>query len=78
MTPIDELVQSRLLMLLRRERHLVLERVVELVGDVLDRNARAYERLEQFPEATAVHESSIDILDAVEREIRRDEVMRCG
>lgn len=78
MTRIDKLVQDRLLTLLRRDRHLVLERVVELVGEVLERNARAYDRLGKYPEAIALRESSIDILDVVERELGRDEVMRCG
>lgn len=78
MTPIDELVQDHLLKLFRRERNLMLEHVIELMVQVLNRNARAYERLEQFREATAVHESLNDILDAMDREARRDEVMRRG
>ena len=78
MTPIDELVQGHLLKLLRCERNLVIEHMLEIVGDVLARNALAYERLEQFAEATAVHESLNDIFDALDRDARRDEVMRCG
>ncbi len=78
MTPIDELVQGRLVMLLRRERNLELERVLKLTSEVLDRNARAYERLEQFHEAAAVRQSLADIFDAMRRGARRDEVMRHG
>lgn len=78
MTPIDELVQGHLLKLFRCERNLVIEHMLEIVGDVLARNALAYERLEQFAEATAVHESLNDIFDALDRDVRRDEVMRRG
>lgn len=78
MTLIDELVQSRLVMLLRRERNLVLEHTLELVCTVLDRNARAYEYLGQFREATSVRESLSDIHDVMERGARLDEVMQNG
>lgn len=75
MTPIDKLVRIRLLNLIRRDRNLVRERQEQLVSDVLDRNARAYERLKSFREAEAVRESLGDVIDAMRREVEREEVV---
>ena len=72
MTPIDELVQSRLLMLFRRERNLVRERVLERVYEVMDCSARAYESRGQFWEAAAVRKTLSDIHDVMERERERE------
>lgn len=74
MTRINELVQSRLTMLLRRDRHLYREEVLRLLTEVLTRNARAHDYLEEFSEAHALRKFHVDLLYALERADRRQEV----
>lgn len=78
MTAIDELVQSRLVMLLRRERHLYREEVLRLLAEVLGRSAGAYDYLEKFSEANALREFHVDLLYALEQSDYRQEVSSRG